>query len=108
MSRLKRVDEIGAKRVSRKRKRRPNRVLVEPRVRVKYLFDRFSGGQFLQNQLDRNARTCDYRSAHHHAGIGNNHLSVIAHKSLFNPAYRAAQPKSSAANWWGGMSVASR
>jgi hypothetical protein len=82
MSGLKRVDDIGAEGVSRKRKRRPNRIFIEPRVRVKYLFDRFSGGQFLQNQLDGNARACDYRFAHHHAGIGNNHISVIAHMCL--------------------------
>ena len=78
-----------------KRKRCPNRVLVEPRVRLKYLCDGFSGGQFLQNQLDGNPRACDYRLAHHHAGIGNHHLSVIAHMSPFKPAYRAACAMSS-------------
>jgi hypothetical protein len=50
-------------------------------MRLKYLFDRFSGGQFLQNQLDGDTGACDHRLAHHHAGIGNDHLSVIAHTS---------------------------
>ena len=87
-SRLKGVDDIGAEGVSRKRQRCANRIFGEPRVRIKDLFYRFSGGQFLQNQLDGNARAYDYRLAHHHAGIGNNYLSVIAHMSLFKPAYR--------------------
>ncbi len=81
--------------VSRKRKRCPNRVLVEPRMRLKHLFDSLSGGQFLQNRLDGNTRACDYRLAHHHTGIGNNHLSVIAHMSPCKPAYRAVGAQSS-------------
>ena len=50
-------------------------------MRLKHLVDSFSSGQFLQNQLDGNTRACDYRLAHHHAGIGNNQFSVIAHMS---------------------------
>ncbi len=64
-------------------------------MRLKYLFNSFSGGQFSQNRLDGNTRAGDYGLAHHHAGIGNNHLSVIAHMSLFKPAYRAACATSS-------------
>ena len=80
--RLKRVDHICAEGVSRERQRCPNRVFVEPRMRLKYLFDRLTGGQFLQNQLDGDVRACDHRLAHHHAGIGNNHRSVVAHPPL--------------------------
>jgi len=64
-------------------------------MRLKYLFDRLTGGQFFQNQLDRNTRACDKRLPHHHTGIGNNHRSVVAHMSLFKLAYRAPRAKSS-------------
>jgi len=68
-NRLKRVDDIGAEAVRRKRKRCPNRLFCEPWMGFKNLLDRFSSCQLLQNQLDGNARACDHRFAHHHAGI---------------------------------------
>src|SRR5580658_2151755 len=34
----------------------------------------------------------DYRLAHHDAGIGKNHLSVISHQFTLEPAYRAPGP----------------
>jgi hypothetical protein len=44
-----------------------NRFFVEPRVCIKYLFNRPSGGQLLQNQLDGDARTgrpaCEFSAA---------------------------------------------
>jgi hypothetical protein len=62
-------------------------------VLVKNLFDRFSGGQFFQNQLYGNALACDYRLRIITPGFGRHHLSVIAHMTLFKPAYRVARAK---------------
>jgi hypothetical protein len=42
------VARQDAEGVGRERERRPNRVFVEPRMRIEYPLDRFSGGQFLQ------------------------------------------------------------
>src|SRR5713226_2356570 len=60
-------------------------------MRIKNLFHRFSGSQFLENQLNGNAGTGDHGLAHHHVWIGNNHVLVVAHAWLSNPAYRSAR-----------------
>jgi hypothetical protein len=71
------VSRGGVDGACRECKRRSHRVLAEPGMGRKHLPDRFSGGHFLQNQLDGNPRASDDRLAHHDAGIGNDHLSVI-------------------------------
>src|SRR5258706_11183473 len=58
---------------------------------LKNLFHCFSGGQFLENQLNGNAGTRDHGLAHHHVWIGYNHVLVVAHACLSNPAYRFAR-----------------
>src|SRR5207244_12431358 len=66
------------------------RILVEPRMCLQDLLYSCAGSQFLENQLNGDASTRDYRLAHHHIWIGNNHLLVVAHARLPNPAYRFA------------------
>lgn len=63
-------------------------------MRNDYLLDGFPGGQFLQDRFDRNACPGDYRLSHHDLGIGNNQLSVIAHRVPWKLAYRAPGAKS--------------